>query len=130
MSKSSQVNEECLLANREILGTYRIKGEEVTTEEMKKKNRERERRKVAENEHPKFGKERSGAGGGRVMQIDPEIRGGEQMRGEIKERKSRLHRRVDEMAGLQRSSRFKSGPSFHRDRLLREGLGETVSERW
>lgn len=42
MSKSSQVNEECLLANREIFGTYRIKGEEVTTEEMKKKT-EKER---------------------------------------------------------------------------------------
>ncbi len=52
------------------------------------------------------------------------------MRGKIKERKGRLHRRGEEMARLQRSSRFKSGPPFHGDRLLREGLGETVREKW
>lgn len=52
------------------------------------------------------------------------------MRGKIEERKGRLQRRGEEMALLQRSSRFKSGPPFHADRLLREGLGETVREKW
>lgn len=52
------------------------------------------------------------------------------MRGKIKERNDRLPNRGEEMAGLQRSSRFKSGPPFRGHRLLREGLGETVSEKW
>lgn len=65
--------------------------EEETTEEDEKEERV-ERRKVVENEDPKFGKERSRAKGeteGRVMKIDQEIReeGGEQMRRKTGERK-------------------------------------------
>lgn len=54
-------------------------------------------------------------------------RGGEQMGGGNKGKEG-WHRRGEEMAALQRSSRFKSGPPFHGDRPMREGLGETVSE--
>lgn len=91
------------------------------------------RRRVAKNEDAKFGKERSragGGGGGAVWGGRPrDKRRGKQMRGKITERNDRLHGRGEEMAGLQRSSRFKSGPPFHGHRLLRKGLGETVSER-
>lgn len=52
------------------------------------------------------------------------------MRGKIKDRKGRLHRRGEMMAGLQRSSRFKSGPPFHGGHPLTDGLGETVREKW
>lgn len=59
-----------------------------------------EERKVAENEDPKFGRlrkevEQWGRGGG-VMTIDQEMRGGEQIRGKIKGRKDRLHRRGED----------------------------------
>lgn len=52
------------------------------------------------------------------------------MRRKIKERKQKLHRKREEMAELQRRSVFKSEAAFLADRLLREVLGETVSERW
>lgn len=89
-----------------------------------------ERGKVAENEEPEFGEERNRAGWVKkkkkkwkragVEDGAADKRGGEQTRGKIKE---------EEMAGLQRSSGFKSGPPFYGDRPLREGLGETVSEK-
>lgn len=54
---------------------------------------------------------------------------GKQMRGEIRERNDRLRTRR-EMARLQSSPRFKSGPPFQGHHLRRAGLEETVSEKW